>query len=86
MIEFRSQTLGPDFSQVFLKIFIKPYSIYQPIESLFHGIYNAILIDIVSPQNSSELSCKDKMREKPSQQLGGERALSVKAAPAARWA
>ena len=87
MLEFRSQTRGPDFSHVFLEIFIwKPYSKYQPIESLFHGEYNAILIDIVRLQNSSKFCYKDKTREKPLQRLGGVRALLVKATRAARWA
>ena len=84
MIEFRSEIHGHDFSHVFLEIFIwKPYSKYQPVESLFHDEYNAILIDIVRSQNSSKFCCKDKMREKPLQRLGGARALSVKAARAA---
>ena len=87
MIEFRSETRGHDFSHVFLEIFIwKPYSKYQPIESLFHDQYNAILIDIVRPQNSSKFCCKDKTREKPLQRLGRARALSVKAVRVARWA
>ena len=65
----------------FLKIFIeKPYSKYQPIESLFDDKCIGILIDLVRPQKSSKYCCKDKTREKPLQQLGGTRTLSVKAA------
>ena len=84
-----SQPREPDFNNVFLKIFLwKPYSKYQPIESLYHGKYNAILIYTVRPQNSSEICCKDKTREKPLQWLGGGRVVldSVKAALAAWWA
>ena len=81
MIEFLSQNRRPDFSHIFLKIFIqKSYSKYIPRESLFRGIYNAILIDIVRPQISSEICCKDKACKRPLQQLGGRRVLSVKAA------